>query len=81
MTQLREDFGVNYEALTLQCISLLHVVLACIATVRILKKRKELNFAILGALLIAWLVPYIGPFCVLLGLMDSRAGKVHAKIA
>lgn len=71
MNEIKVSFVVEPKFVALQCISLIHVVLACAATVGVLKKRKELNFGVFPALLIAWLIPCVGPVSVLWGLREA----------
>lgn len=57
-----------------QLLPFVHVILACIATAVVLKRRSEMSSAlVVVASLVAWLVPLIGPTSVLFGLRRSRA--------
>jgi hypothetical protein len=75
MNEIKVNLGIDREALAWQMVSLIHIVIACVATVIVLKKRKELNFGILPALLIAWVIAYIGPASVIWGLREPQAKK------
>lgn len=57
-----------------QVLPLIHVILACIATVVILRKGKEMSSGlVIVAALVAWLVPLLGPSAVLIGLRRPPA--------
>jgi hypothetical protein len=73
MKEIKINFHTDGMVLTCQLISLLHVAIACFATVAVLRKRKELNLGILPTLIIAWLVPIVGPASILWGLRESPA--------
>jgi hypothetical protein len=68
MDSLRFMFEVPPSVITGQIASLIHVVLASVVTVLVLKQRKELGFGVLITLLIVWLIPLIGPACIAWGL-------------
>lgn len=60
--------------IALQVLPLLHVILACVVTVIILRRGKELSSGlVLVAALVAWLVPLLGPVSVLIGLRRPAA--------
>ena len=67
--------ALNFSvAMAAQLLPLLHLVLAGIATVVVLRKRNELSRALaVTALLIAWLVPLLGPASVWWGLRNHSA--------
>ena len=59
----------NIVRIAVQWVPFIHVILACIATAVILRKRREMSSALaILASLVAWLVPLFGPSAVLLGL-------------
>lgn len=72
MTEIRQNFPLNYWVMAAQIVPFLHIALAGVATVSVLRKRGELKSGgILGALLVAWIVPIVGPACVIWGLRGS----------
>lgn len=57
-----------------QLLPVVHIVLACIATAVVLKRRSEVSSPlVIVAYLVAWLIPVFGPVSVLLGFCRPRA--------
>ncbi len=60
--------------IVLQLGPFVHLVLACVATVAILRKRNELSGGtIVATLVVAWVILFVGPIAGLVGLRRSRA--------
>ena len=65
---------LNWMALAAQLGPFLHLALACLATAVVLRRRRALSAGLaLTALLLAWLIPVLGPLSVLWGLRGSAA--------
>lgn len=66
--------ALNGVQIAAQLLPFLHIGLGCIVTSVVLSRRRELSSAIvLAAIAVAWLVPLVGPVCVLWGLRRRRA--------